>query len=176
MATRWTRSGVEVAGLRFTAIETPGHARPHHVFRLGDVAFTGNAAGIHLPAMPLIDVPAPPPEFDMEAWENTIDRLLAENLQTLYPTHFGAVNDPIQHLTTLKGQIRETAVYIKTQLDAGMERDKLVETYNQWNRNRAKSAGMSDTAIHQYEISNPWYMSVDGISRYWRKREQGAVS
>jgi glyoxylase-like metal-dependent hydrolase (beta-lactamase superfamily II) len=165
---------LEMAGLRFTAIETPGHARHHHVFRLGDVAFTGDAAGIHLPDMPLIDVPAPPPEFDMEAWESTIDRLLAENFQTLYPTHFGAVNDPAQHLTALKKQIRETAVYVKAQLDAGMERDELVETYNTWNRTRARKAGMTDTAIHQYEISNPWYMSVDGISRYWRKREKEA--
>ena len=77
-----------------------------------------------------------------------------------------------EHLTTLKKLMRETAVTIKTHLDGGMERDELVETYNNWNRDRARKAGMNDTAIHQYETSNPWYMSVDGISRYWRKREK----
>lgn len=162
---------LEVAGLKFTAIESPGHARHHHVFRLGDVAFTGDAAGIHLPDMPMIDVPAPPPEFELEVWEATIDRLLSENFTQLYPTHFGALDNVTEHLTTLKKLMRETAVTIKTHLDGGMERDELVETYNNWNRARARKAGMNDTAIHQYETSNPWYMSVDGISRYWRKRE-----
>lgn len=162
---------LEVAGLKFKAIESPGHARHHHVFRLGNVAFTGDAAGIHLPDMPMIDVPAPPPEFELEVWEATIDRLLSENFVRLYPTHFGAVDNVTEHLMTLKKLMRETAVTIKTHLDAGMERDELVETYNNWNRDRARKAGMNDTAIHQYETSNPWYMSVDGISRYWRKRE-----
>lgn len=165
---------LDMAGLQFTAVESPGHARHHHVFRLEDVAFTGDAAGIHLPGMPMIDVPAPPPEFDLEVWEATIDRLLAENFATLYPTHFGAVDNPTEHLTALKGLLRETAVTIKTYLDAGMERDDLVETYNNWNRTRAREAGMSDTAIHQYETSNPWYMSVDGVSRYWRKQAKAA--
>ncbi|MCB8982639.1 MAG: MBL fold metallo-hydrolase [Ardenticatenaceae bacterium] len=167
---------IDVAGLQFTAIESPGHARHHHVYRLGDIAFTGDAAGIHLPDMPMIDVPAPPPEFELEVWEATVDRLLAENFTTLYPTHFGAVNNPAEHLTALKGLMGETAVYIKTQLDAGLERDDLVDAYNHWNRTRARQAGMNDMAIHQYETSNPWYMSVDGISRYWRKREKNAQS
>jgi len=163
---------IDVAGLQFRAIETPGHARHHHVFRLGDVAFTGDAAGIHLPDMPTIDVPAPPPEFELEVWEATIDRLLAENLSTLYPTHFGALHNPTEHLTELKALMRDITFYIKGHLDAGMERDDLVETYNNWNRARLHGAGMGDTAVHQYEISNPWYMSVDGITRYWRKRER----
>ena len=55
---------VEVAGLSFQVLETPGHARHHHVYRLGDVAFTGDAAGIKIPGSPLVGLPAPPPEFD----------------------------------------------------------------------------------------------------------------
>ncbi len=40
---------LEVGGLSITAIDTPGHAWHHHVYRLEDVAFTGDAAGILLP-------------------------------------------------------------------------------------------------------------------------------
>jgi hypothetical protein len=51
-----------------------------------------------------------------------------------------------------------------------MERDAIVENYLTWQRERAGSAQMSDILIKRYEVSNPLYMSVDGIIRYWRKR------
>lgn len=166
---------IQAGGLQFTVLETPGHARHHHVYRLGDVAFTGDAAGIRLPATPFIDVPAPPPEFDLETWQETLDLLLAQNLQTLYPTHFGAITAVNDHLIRLKSLVTETAYFIKQQMDANMERDALVETYNQWNRQRARALGISETAIHQYETANPWYMSVDGVMRYWQRQEKSAM-
>lgn len=51
---------IEAAGLKFVALDTPGHARHHHVFRLGDVAFTGDAAGVRLGDRHWIDLPGPP--------------------------------------------------------------------------------------------------------------------
>ena len=67
---------IQAGGLEFLALDTPGHARHHHVYRLGNLAFTGDAAGIQLPDSRLIDLPAPPPEFELEVWQQTIDRLL----------------------------------------------------------------------------------------------------
>lgn len=162
---------IDVGGLQFRAIETPGHARHHHVYRLGDVAFTGDAAGIKIPAFPLIDLPAPPPEFDLEAWEATINRLLAENFSAIYPTHFDRVDKVTPHFTELKLLLREATAWIKAKMDADVERDDLVAQFNEWNRRRARQVGLDDDAIHQYETANPWYMSVDGIMRYWRKKE-----
>jgi len=161
---------IQAGGLAFTAIETPGHARHHHVYRLGDIAFTGDAGGIKLPHFPLVDVPAPPPEFDLETWEITIDRLLAENFTAIYPTHFGRIDDVASHFKELKQRLQETAVWVKAKMDAGVERNDLVDQYNEWNRRRAHEAGLNDDAIHQYETANPRYMSVDGIMRYWRKK------
>ena len=161
---------IEAGGLQFTAIETPGHARHHHVYRLGDVAFTGDAAGIQIPGFPLVDLPAPPPEFDLEVWEMTIDRLVAENFSAIYPTHFSRVDAVDSHFIELKQLLREAAFWIKAKMDDGVERDDLVAQFNEWNRSRARQAGLNDDAIHQYETANPWYMSVDGIMRYWRKK------
>lgn len=161
---------IEAGGLQFRAIESPGHARHHHVYRLGDVAFTGDAAGIQIPGFPLIDLPAPPPEFDMEVWETTIDRLVAENFTAIYPTHFSRVDTVDSHFIGLKQLLREAAFWIKAKMDDGVERDDLVEQFNEWNRSRARQAGLNDNAIHQYETANPWYMSVDGMMRYWRKK------
>lgn len=163
---------LDVAGLRIQALETPGHARHHHVFVIGDVAFTGDAAAACLPGWNFPDVPAPPPEFDLEVWEATLDRLLAQKFRRIYPTHFGPVDDVSGHLQTVKGLVRETAVFVHTQMQAGLSRDELVTAYENWFANRARQAGLTEDAITHYAAANPLYMSVDGIMRYWQKQAQ----
>jgi glyoxylase-like metal-dependent hydrolase (beta-lactamase superfamily II) len=163
---------LEVAGLQIQVLETPGHARHHHVFVLEDVAFTGDAAAARLPGWNLPDVPAPPPEFDMEVWEATLDRLLAQNFRRIYPTHFGAVDNVIDHLQTVKRLVRETAVFIHTQMQAGLSRDEILTAYEGWFANRARQAGLTEAAIVHYAAANPLYMSVDGVMRYWQKQAQ----
>lgn len=167
---------LDVAGLRIKALETPGHARHHHVYALGDIAFVGDAAAARLPSWGLPDIPAPPPEFDLEVWEATIDRLLQQNYRQIYPTHFGVVNDVKSYLQTVKQLIRETAVFIRTQMDAGHTRDEIVAIYENWFAERAKAAGLTEAGITQYDAANPLYMSVDGIMRYWRKQEQASLA
>ncbi|MFZ1396808.1 MAG: MBL fold metallo-hydrolase [Candidatus Promineifilaceae bacterium] len=162
-----------VAGLKITALETPGHARHHHVFVIGDVAFTGDAAGVHLPGFGLPDIPTPPPEFDLEAWESTLDRLLAHNFSAIYPTHFGLVADAQAHLLAVKGVMQDTAVFIQTQMQAGLDREAILAAHENRFANRARTAGLSEEAIVHYAAANPLYMSVDGIMRYWQKRAQG---
>jgi len=163
---------LKLAGLTITALETPGHARHHHVYILGDVAFTGDAAAARLPGWDLPDVPAPPPEFELEVWEATLDRLLAQNFQRIYPTHFGAVDDVAGHLLAVKALVRETAVFIKAQMAAGHSRDEIIPLYKSWFAERARAAGLTDEGIAHYAAANPLYMSVDGIMRYWRKQAQ----
>jgi hypothetical protein len=54
---------VQIGEHRITAWDTPGHAQHHLTSLLGDVAFTGDVAGVHIPGTNLIDLPAPPPEI-----------------------------------------------------------------------------------------------------------------
>ncbi len=163
---------IEAAGLQFKAIETPGHARHHHVYRLGDIGFTGDAAGLRLLGLPLIDIPAPPPEFELDVWQQTVDRLLAENFTVIYPTHFGRVENVQEQLQGVKKLLQEAAEFVHGQMLADISRNEIVSNYTVWNRNRAKEAGLTAENIHQYETANPLYMSVDGIMRYWKKRGQ----
>ncbi|MBT8484702.1 MAG: MBL fold metallo-hydrolase, partial [Phycisphaerae bacterium] len=90
---------IDAGGLRFRAIETPGHARHHHAYGLetedlGRVAFTGDAAATFVEEAPgFISLPTPPPEFELAAWISSLDRLGEEGLDRIYPTHFGVVED-----------------------------------------------------------------------------------
>ncbi|MFQ5738915.1 MAG: MBL fold metallo-hydrolase [Acidobacteriota bacterium] len=161
---------VEVGGLRFQALETPGHARHHHTYRLGDLAFTGDVAGLRLPGSNLIALPAPPPEFDLEAWLESISRLERLPLSAIFPTHVGRQEGLPQHWAGLRELLQQSTRFVRQRMEAGMERDDLVEEYRHWNGQRALQAGLKPEIIHQYSIANPLDMSVDGIMRYWRKR------
>lgn len=160
---------IDVAGLQFVAIGTPGHAWHHHTYRLGDIAFTGDAAGIRISTKGMVDLPAPPPEFKLEVWQQTINRLLSENFTAIYPTHFGRVDNVTDQLTGIRDLMQRAADFIHTRMDAGEARDQILDQYVAWNHDRARAHGLTPVEIDQYETANPIYMSVDGIMRYWRK-------
>lgn len=165
---------IAVGGLTFTAIDTPGHAYHHHVFQVGEVAFTGDAAGIQIPGIFYVDLPAPPPEFNLERWKTTIDRLLTLPVSAVYPTHFGRVDNWKGQLQELKVLLTDDSDFIRLRMEAGLDRDDILTQYLNKHRARALDSGMTQEIFEQYEAANPHYMSVDGILRYWQRRNRNA--
>lgn len=163
---------IEAGGLTFKALESQGHAWHHHAYRLGNMLFTGDAAGIKIPGSPLVGLPAPPPEFDREVWQETIKRLRNEAVDTLYPTHFGPTPNSAAHWDALWQLMEDATEFIKARIDADLSRDEIVTEFLAWNQYRADDAGLSEMSVQQYMMANPLEMSVDGIMRYWRKREE----
>jgi glyoxylase-like metal-dependent hydrolase (beta-lactamase superfamily II) len=160
---------IRAGGLEIVPIETPGHARHHHVYRLGEFAFTGDAAGIRLPGKSWIDLPAPPPEFDLSEWKRTLERLRAERFATIYRTHFGPTSEVAEQLDTFEGLLQQASTTVRDLIERGAERDEMVEAYCDGMRSRAAASGVDDETAEAYELANPRYMSVDGIARYWNK-------
>lgn len=163
---------VAAAGITLTAIDTPGHAGHHHTYRLGDIGFTGDAAGVRVPGSDWVSLPAPPPEFNRELWWKTLDRLEAEQFTAIYPTHYGRVEDVGYQLGELRSMIEDASTFIRARMEEGMARDDLVNAYVGWNRERALGRGMPAEDFARYEAANPLFMSVDGLMRYWRKRAE----
>ena len=188
---------VRAGGLTFTALDTPGHAYHHHTYLLSDddgrrIAFTGDAAGVRLPQFDVVDLPAPPPEFHLETWLHTLERLEAAAADVVYPTHFGPIGDISGHLGELRALMVDAVAFVAAWVDAltggagdvagdltvvgdltgsgKPVRSVLLEEYIGWNRARAAALGLSPTAAESYELANPLFMSVDGILRYLRKR------
>jgi len=161
---------LEVGGLDIEVIGAPGHARHHHVFRLGDVAFSGDTAGIQLAGSHWIDLPGPPPEFDLEAWKQTLGRLRGMGLRTLYRTHFGAGQDCDEELTRFEDVLEQGTAWVREMLDEGLERGAMIERFTRRIRARAADDGVDLALLRSYELVNPRVMTVDGIARYWRKR------
>lgn len=174
---------VDICGLAITPIDTPGHAGHHFTYRIrsarngaarsGDVAFTGDAAGVRLPGQRMVALPAPPPEFDLELWDRTLTRLAEQRLSRIYLTHFGAFDDVAEHLAELRELMHDSAAFVRAAMVEGVERDALVERYTAWNRARAEDLEVPADVFAAYELANPLYMAVDGLMRYWRKRGVG---
>lgn len=163
---------VEAAGLSFTAIYTPGHASHHHAYRLGDVAFVGDCAGIRGGGTPWLDLPAPPPEFNRELWKASLERLRAESLETIYRTHFGPRSDVATELDQTEELIDRTAEKIHELMDEGLERGEIVQRYREWMVEVALADGADPERLADDEVLNPRHMSADGVMRYWKKRAE----
>ena len=164
---------VDAAGLTLIAHDAPGHAWHHHVFQIGNVAFCGDAAGVRLVPHKWISLPAPPPEFDLEAWRNTLAYLQAMNFETLYLTHFGRVDNVSRHLRQFGELLEDATGLIREQMKAGVDREQVIQVYKQWSWERAYDAGLAASDFSQrYEAPNPLFMSVDGIMRYWRIQDE----
>lgn len=165
---------VQAAGLTLTAVDTPGHAYHHHTWRLesdaGVIGFTGDAAGIRLPHVEMIDVPAPPPEFHLETWLQTLDRLEAEQFDAIYPTHFGRVERVDRHLSAYRELLVDAVAFVTERWRADAPRDEIVDEYLAWERERADAHDLTATAAEQISLANPQFMSVDGILRYLKKK------
>jgi glyoxylase-like metal-dependent hydrolase (beta-lactamase superfamily II) len=151
--------GDEVEGMR--VLHTPGHAG-HHVsyvdVEAGD-AYVGDAAGVRIEPSDLVLPPTPPPEVDLEAWFESLDKLEAARPTRLHLTHFGAA-DPSQ-IGALRERLRENAELAK----AG-DREAFLEAFEA----RIDDEADGDTGVRMREATPPDQQWL-GLERYWRKRQ-----
>ena len=166
---------VSAAGLEFEAIDTPGHARHHHVWAVQGEAFAGDVAGARMPGSDFLSVTSAPPQFDLAAYEESIDVLLARDFRKLHLTHFGTVSDVEPHLLAYRREVRAAAEFIRDRMaEAGgepeaMDDGALQVIYQAWNLERAYQGDVPNSVFQQYEAANPSSMCADGLRLYWEK-------
>jgi hypothetical protein len=62
--------------------------------------------------------------------------------------------------------------WIREMMDRGLDREAMIEEFGKRMRSRAEETGTDAAEARFYELANPRSMSVDGISRYWRRRKE----
>jgi glyoxylase-like metal-dependent hydrolase (beta-lactamase superfamily II) len=154
------RGGESMLGFRVAY--TPGHAS-HHVCYLHEDsgrAFVGDVAGVRIPPASLVVPPTPPPDIDVEAWQQSIDLVLSWRPRSLGITHFGAVDDPAAHLHALRERLNRW-----TERARGTDQ----EQFERGVRDEIRAGANSDTAA-AYEQAIPPEQVYLGLARYWHKR------
>jgi glyoxylase-like metal-dependent hydrolase (beta-lactamase superfamily II) len=160
---------VVIDGLRFCALDTPGHADHHFAYLCEDLCFTGDVGGIRLPGPPHLRVPMPPPEFHLEKWRASISRLQKAGCKRIAPTHFGIYEDVERHWEMLKRGLEEVEEFMQNVMPSDPPVEVINDRFTEWTGERSKQQGLSEDEYAPYEAANPSWMSATGMQRYWRK-------
>ena len=115
--------------LGFEVAYTPGHAS-HHVSFLHEEsgrAFVGDTAAVKIPPGDFVLPPTPPPEIDLELWEQSIELIGRWEPASLGITHFGEIEDAAGHLALVRERLREQAERARA-LDASSSSDACATT------------------------------------------------
>lgn len=165
---------LEIGGIKIKVHYTPGHAIHHNTLQLGDVIFTGDVAGVKINNGPVVP-PCPPPDINIEAWKESIAKLKSLNPKTLYLAHFGKVDDPQSHLDNLEKILDDWKDWIKPYYDKGASPEDITPKFVLYTQNQLRDANVCEADVERYEKGNPSYMSVTGLMRYWKLKDQGRI-
>ena len=153
----------------------PGHAS-HHVGyfdRSSGVAFVGDTAGLRtgteLFAMP----PTPPPDIDLEKWEQSIGLIREWRPATLFMTHFGPHEDVDAHLDVFLRHMDAMKELARTSLSLEGDDDQRMSAFAAEMRiYLQRHVSPAEAALYDYAA--PLTLCWLGLARYWRKRGVGA--
>lgn len=165
---------IKIGKLKFKVHYTPGHAVHHNAYQIGTSIFTGDVAGVHINHGP-VQPPCPPPDINIGLWKLSIRKLKNLHPQVLYLTHYGIVANPQEHLDKLEKELNDWANWMKPHYDNGEEPEVIIPQFMAYTKQKLINAGVAKSDIARYEKANPSWMSVSGLLRYWKLKEQGRI-
>ncbi len=165
---------LKIGECEFHVHYTPGHAIHHNAYQLKNVVFTGDVAGVKINSGPVVP-PCPPPDINIKLWKESIQKLRNLNAEKLYLTHFGVVESPNEHFSELEIILDDWANWMKPHFDAGTSPEEITPKFMEYTRNQLKKEGVPEEDLVRYEYANPSWMSVSGLLRYWKLKEQGRI-
>jgi glyoxylase-like metal-dependent hydrolase (beta-lactamase superfamily II) len=161
-----------------SVLDTPGHAS-HHVAlvdsRTGAV-FTGDALGVHVPDLPVLRPATPPPEFDLERYVASIERIRAAAASILLFAHFGPLADVDATCDLAIRRVRDWAGVVQDGVRGGDDPEELVA--------RLESTALADIETgadatldlemleDRLRLISSIRMNALGLARYWERREK----
>jgi len=135
----------------------PGHAKHHVAYFHRDTghAYVGDMAGVRIPPSAVTRAPTPPPDIDIEAWLESVDRIEARAPSAVVLTHFGRVDDVGHQLAAVREALR---------FQAELAKDASEEDFTRELEARAEP----ETAALLTQAAGPDALYA-GLRRYWSK-------
>lgn len=153
--------GQEIEGFR--AIYTPGHSA-HHIAFLHletEYAIVGDLVGQTIHGFDLRVISTPPPEVDIEAWIDSLDRLAAQEPMpsTLGLTHFGRVPDVLDSIAETKLELRRLA-------DLARDADEEQFLLDFERKLESVPPDIAESLVGALPVG----FNYAGLERYWKKK------
>jgi glyoxylase-like metal-dependent hydrolase (beta-lactamase superfamily II) len=152
----------------FRVAYTPGHAS-HHVSYLHEAsrdAYVGDVAGVRVPPHGFTVPPTPPPDIDLDLWEQSLQTLEAWDPAALCLTHFGRHADVASQIAAVREGLR---------VQGELARDNDEEGFVKALRGRL-AEHMDADAQASFEQAAPPDQLYQGLDRYWRKRAEAEAA
>ena len=165
---------IKIGDAIFKTIYTPGHAIHHNAYQLGNVIFTGDAAGVRIEDGPVVP-PCPPPDINVGLWKKSIQKMKEINPEFIYLTHYGQFESPQTHFEELELILDDWANWMKPHFESGISTEQITPEFMNYTQKQLLEKGVSEENVQKYEYANPSWMSVAGLLRYWKLKEQGRI-
>jgi glyoxylase-like metal-dependent hydrolase (beta-lactamase superfamily II) len=170
---------IDMADRTLAVIDTPGHAS-HHVAlvdsRTGAV-FTGDALGIHVPDLPVLRPATPPPEFDLERYVASIDRIKAASASILLFAHFGPLRDVDATCDLAIRRVRDWAAVVEDALRETEDPEELASRLEATALDDIETGAEATLDLEVLEdrlrLLSSIRMNAQGLARYWQRRRNG---
>jgi glyoxylase-like metal-dependent hydrolase (beta-lactamase superfamily II) len=159
---------LELAGRSLQVAYTPGHAK-HHVSYLDEhdgMAFVGDTAGVQVAGEFLI-APTPPPDIDIEAWQESLNLIDAWQPVSLFLTHFGPITPARAHIARFRTVVAAAAERSRQMLKDGGSDEELAKKFGELMRADARRA-LPEQEATAAELAAPFDQLWGGLSRYWK--------
>jgi hypothetical protein len=112
--------------------------------------------------------PTPPPDINVEVWEESLDLVAGWSPRRLALTHFGAVEDDVPgYLDGVRSRLREEAELAKQ-----MPQDAYEADLQRRIREQLTGEGLGEETIAELLQAVPTAYQWSGLDRYWRKRAE----
>lgn len=125
---------LDLNGRRLRFLDTPGHARHHYCVwdEPSRGIFSGDTFGISYREFDIADrawiMPTTTPvQFEPEAWNTSLDRLLALNPQRCFLTHYGTVENIQELAATLRQGLNDYCELAVRYRESNVRHEKLVQ-------------------------------------------------
>jgi glyoxylase-like metal-dependent hydrolase (beta-lactamase superfamily II) len=152
---------------------TPGHAS-HHVsyFDAAEgVAFIGDTTGIRIDNGPYILPATPPPDINLEIWDQSFATILGRRPSRLFLTHFGYADKPAEHIEKFRRGLHHWAELAAEILGSASNEAEAKELFvARAQEEMQQQLGPAEADHHAFTAGLD--LSFLGIARYLRKRAE----
>jgi glyoxylase-like metal-dependent hydrolase (beta-lactamase superfamily II) len=163
---------IRIGELELEVFYTPGHASHHVTYwdRASRTALVGDTAGIRVEGDAFLLPATPPPDIDVEIWNQSLDTIASWGPERLFLTHFGFIENPSEHIRLYKERLAEWSALTRKLMASGMETTEAEKAFVDSIASEIKSTLPADAADH-YIFNGGLRLSWLGLMRYVKKKE-----
>jgi glyoxylase-like metal-dependent hydrolase (beta-lactamase superfamily II) len=156
-------------------IYTPGHASHHVTYFDPDskIAFVGDTTGICIQGQSFILPATPPPDINLELWEESLQAIANLNPRQLFLTHFGFSDNVTGHLSAYRSCLRQWSASVANLLASGKPEEAAMQEFCHLVTEEA-AAQLSPAEAEHYLYNGYLPLSWLGLARYHRKKVAAA--